>query len=143
MSEASTIRRREFIAGTTAVAAGAALSSEALASGKSSLYNLTPADFEKLIGQTFQVNGTSEKGTQQRGNLVLKKVVPADTAKDPSRPASVRAEGFSLRFSSNDLALVSGTHDVSGGGFGSHAVHLQEMLDQREPGERHYEAVFN
>ena len=142
MSEDSSIRRRDFIAGTTVVTTSLALT-DVFAGGTSSLYNLTRADFTKLIGQCFDVVGTSEQATRQRGTMVLTKVVAYDTAKDDNRPCHLRSEGFSLRFKSQDLALADGTHNVAGGGLGAHAVYLHEMLDQRSPGQRHYEAVFN
>ena len=141
MSEDTTIRRRDFIAGTTAVATGVVLASDAIAGGDASLFHLTRADFDQLVGKKFAVDGVSENGTRQRGTLVLKQVVPLNTDKDHNRPAYVRSEGFSLRFESRDAALASGTHTVSGGLPAS--IDLQEMLDLRQPGRRHYEAVFN
>lgn len=143
MSEKTSIRRRDFIAGTAAVTTGLALTSDALATGKHSLCNLTHADFTQLIGQSFAVDGLSEQGTRQRGTLVLKEVVPHDTAKDVDRPSQLRKEGFSLQFESQDSALATGTHNVAGAGLSSQGIFLHEMLDERNPGSRQYEAVFN
>ena len=142
MSEDSSIRRRDFIAGTTVVTTGLALT-DVFAGDTNSLRHLQRADFTKLIGKRFDVKGTSEQETRQRGSMVLQEVVAYETAKDDNRPSHLRSEGFSLRFESQDLALADGTHNVAGDGLGSHAVYLHEMLDQRSPGQRHYEAVFN
>ncbi len=142
MSEDSSIRRRAFIAGTTAVTTGLALT-DVFAGGTNSVRGLTRADFVKLVGHRFDVDGTSEQETRQHGSMVLKEVVAHDTAKDRNRPSHLRSEGFSLRFESQDLALAAGTHNVACGGLGAHAVYLHEMLDQRIPGQRQYEAVFN
>jgi hypothetical protein len=142
MSKTSSIRRRDFVAGTTAVTTGLTLT-HVFAGSTNSLCKLTRADFAKLIGQRFDVDGTSEQETRQRGTMVLKAVVACDTAKVDNRPSNLRSEGFSLRFESQDLALADGTHNVAGGGFRADRVYLHEMLDQRSPGQRHYEAVFN
>lgn len=137
------IPRREFVAGATAVATGLALTSDTLASGNHSLYNLKHAEFAQLIGQSFEVDGLSEQGSRQRATLVLKGVVPHDTDKDVNRPSHVRLVAFSLHFESNDATLINGTHNVTGGGFATQGIFLHEMLDQRKPGCRQYEAVFN
>ena len=60
MSEDSSIRRRDFIAGTTAVTTSLALT-DVFAGGTNSLYNLTRADFTKLIGQRFDVTARASK----------------------------------------------------------------------------------
>lgn len=143
MSVDSTIRRRDFIAGTTATATGLALASESLAGGTSPLSRLTSAEFAPLVGQPFVVDGLSEQGTRQRGTLVLKEVVAHDTARDSNRPAQLRREAFSLRFESRDVALANDTHQVASAGMQPQGIFLHEMLDQRQAGERHYEAVFN
>lgn len=139
----SSIRRRDFVAGATAVATGVALTSETFASGNNSLHELTHADFAQWIGQSFSVDGLSEQGTRQRGTLVLKEVIPHDTAKDVHRPSHARSQAFSLHFESQDVTLVNATHNVTGGGLPTQGVFLHEMLDERHPGRRKYEAVFN
>jgi len=139
----SSIRRRDFVAGATAIATGLALSSDAQASGKTSPFDLTHTDFAQMIGQSFAVDGVGEQGRRQRGTLVLKEVIPHDTAKDIDRPSHLRKEGFSLEFESQDSALPSGTHSVTVSGFRPHSIFIHEMVDQRNPGRRHYEAVFN
>lgn len=137
------IRRREFVASATAAAAGMTFVTDALASGKSSLYHLTHADFAQLIGESFAVDGTSEQNTRQRGTLVLKEVVPHGKGQTDSRPSHLRSEPFSLHFEAQDVALAVGTHRVAGANLPACDVFLHEMLDQRQPGRRHFEAVFN
>jgi hypothetical protein len=70
MSEGSSMWRREFIAGTTTVTTGLALT-EVFASGTNSHHGLRRTDFLKLIGHRFEVDGTSEQETRQRGPTLL------------------------------------------------------------------------
>ena len=42
-----------------------------------------------------------------------------------------------------NLRHADGTHQISGDGLRSQQISLVEMLDQRQAGRRHYEAVFN
>lgn len=137
------IRRRDFVAGATAVATGVVLTPESFASGDHSLYNLTYADFVGRTGESFLLEGTTEHGARQRGTMVLKQVIRHPTSKNEARPAHVRGEGFSLSFESRDVAVASGTHLVACDGLAPRAVYLQEMLEDRQPGQRRYEAVFN
>ncbi len=142
MSEFS-IRRREFVAGATAAAAGMAISSDALARDSNSMYGMTAADFAQLVGQSFAVEGTNQQDLPQRGTLVLRRVVAERKAAADQRPAHVRGEAFALHFEARDVALADGSHRIRGGNRSACAVFLQEMVDQRDDGRRYYEAVFN
>jgi len=137
------MRRREFVSGAAAVATGLAINADALATGHNSIYQMTHAKFSTLIGQSFSVQGVSENGTPQRGTLVLKDVVRHSPKQASDRPSQVRSESFSLMFETHNSALATGTHQVSGAGFEQQGLFLQEMLDERHPGRRHYEAIFN
>jgi len=139
----TSIRRREFIA-SASVVTGLACAPNVFAGSQNSLHALQPADFEKMIGQPFQVAGTDANDNPVRGTMVLQEIVANRHASDKDRPATIRPSGFTLRFAGPaNLPLAQGTHLVSGGEFPRAGLFLKELTDERTRGQRQFEAVFN
>ena len=150
------IRRRDFlarscVAGAIGTLGASAVSDQAEAGQRSqkwkrpaSIHDLDHEDWRKFVGDKFAVSGSPHIDVKREATLILREASRRHHPSDKRRPASLRAEGFSLLFAAADGGKIEhGTYTVSHPKLGKFLLFLHETKIDDEPRRRHCEAIFN